>query len=62
MVGGLNSVTGEHLNWHTPKRLKVGDEITVRIVNASLVDPETGKYKPKEKMRSKRPRRKMKST
>jgi len=47
MVGGLNSITREHLRWHSPKRLKVGDEITIKVVSAKSVDSETYKFKPK---------------
>jgi len=43
-VGGLNSVTREHLHWQTPQ-LQVGDTITIQIVEAETVDPELRRYR-----------------
>jgi hypothetical protein len=44
-VGGLDSRTGEHVDWTTPQ-LKVGDLVTVEIVEAEEVDPETRRHIP----------------
>jgi hypothetical protein len=44
-VGGLDSRTGEHVDYETPT-LKVGDKVTVEIVEAEKVDPETRRYVP----------------
>jgi hypothetical protein len=44
-VGGLDSRTGEHIDYEMPE-LKVGDTVTVEIVDADQVDPETGRYVP----------------
>jgi hypothetical protein len=44
-VGGLDSRTGEHLNYTTP-RLRVGDKVSVEIVEAEVVDPEARRYVP----------------
>jgi hypothetical protein len=37
-VGGIDSPAWEHVNWRTPK-LKVGDVVTVEIVEADAADP-----------------------
>ncbi len=37
-VGGLDSAAGEHLHWESPE-LGVGDEVTIRLVEADAVDP-----------------------
>jgi hypothetical protein len=42
-VGGLVVRTDEHVTWETPE-LKVGDTITVEIIEAEHVDPETERY------------------
>jgi len=44
-VGGLDSRTGEHLNYTTPQ-LRVGDKVSVELVEADVVDPETKRYIP----------------
>jgi hypothetical protein len=36
-VGGLNTSTWEHIRWKTP-RLRGGDEILIRIIEANVVD------------------------
>ena len=38
-VAGLDSRTDEHADWAVPE-VAVGDEITIRIVEAENVDPE----------------------
>jgi hypothetical protein len=44
-VGGLDSRTGEHIDYKTPER-KVGDKVTVEIIEADQVDPETRRRVP----------------
>jgi hypothetical protein len=44
-VGGLDSRTGEHVDWTTPE-LKVGDSVTVEIVEIDEVDPEARRHIP----------------
>jgi hypothetical protein len=44
-VGGLDSRTGERVDWTTPQ-LKVGDSVTVKIVEAEEVDPEARREVP----------------
>lgn len=39
-VGGLDSRTGEHVEYETPG-LKVGDKVTVEIIEVNQVDRET---------------------
>ena len=43
-VGALDSRTNEHVRWHTPD-MKVGDEVTIRIIEADQVDPEDRREK-----------------
>ncbi len=42
-VGGLDSRTDEHVKWNVPE-LKVGDKVTVKIVETDKVDPESKRY------------------
>ncbi len=42
-VGGLDSRTDEHVGWQTPE-LRVGDKVTVEIVEAEHVDPEAERH------------------
>jgi hypothetical protein len=44
-AGGLDSRSGEHLDWETPG-LAVGDAVTVEIVEAEQVGPESKRYVP----------------
>jgi len=44
-VGGLDSRTGEHLGWKTP-RIRVGDSVTVKLVETERVDAESKRYVP----------------
>jgi hypothetical protein len=39
-VGGLDSRTREHVDYETPQ-LQVGDKVSVEIIEADQVDPET---------------------
>jgi hypothetical protein len=43
-VGGLDSRTDQHIRWEVPA-VRVGDEITVRVVEAGAVDPPAERYK-----------------
>jgi len=38
-VGGL--AKGAHLHWPSPRKLAVGDEVVVRILEAAYADPPT---------------------
>jgi hypothetical protein len=53
-VGGLTNA--EHLKWTGPQRLRVGDEIRVKIVEAVSVDKpvNTKPIDPTEALRAKR--------
>lgn len=42
-VGGLDSRTDEHVDYATPD-VKVGDKVTVEIIETDRVDPETKRY------------------
>jgi hypothetical protein len=44
-VGGLDSRSGEHLNYTTPE-LRVGDKVSVEIVETEAVYPEAKRYVP----------------
>lgn len=43
-VGGLDSRTDEHVRWQVPE-VKVGDEVTVKILEAARVNPEHSRCK-----------------
>jgi hypothetical protein len=45
-IGGLDTATNENVNWDAPD-LNVGDEITIKIVDAPQVDPEHHRFKAK---------------
>ena len=44
IVGGLDTATKEHLYWETPK-IRVGDEVAIKVVKVFSVDPGT-RYRP----------------
>jgi hypothetical protein len=44
-VGGLDSRTGEHLDYTTPQ-LRIGDKVSVEIVETEVVDPEAKRFVP----------------
>jgi hypothetical protein len=46
-VGGLDSRTGEHLRWSVPE-IRVGDEITIKIIETDQVTPEDSRARPDE--------------
>jgi len=51
-LGGLDSRTGEHVDYRTP-RLRVGDTVGISILEARAVDPEAKRYSanlPQEEM------------
>jgi hypothetical protein len=56
-VGGLDTLTREHLCWHGQKRLKVGDEIKIRVVSAESVDKPTERYAPTQNCGRRKPTR-----
>jgi hypothetical protein len=44
LVGGLVSPAQEHVRWVRQKPLRVGDEIRVKIIDATLVDHPIERY------------------
>jgi hypothetical protein len=42
-VGGLDTTTEEHVRWSAP-RIRVGDEITIRVVESDKIDPPARRY------------------
>jgi hypothetical protein len=44
-VGGLDSTTGEHVRWSVPS-VGVGDEVTVKVVDADQVSPVESRRRP----------------
>ena len=44
IVGGLETPTTEHVRWNTPP-IKVGDTITITIVEADVVDKVSARYR-----------------
>ncbi len=45
-VGGLDSATGEHLVWHEALRLRVGDEIRIKVSADGPTDEPSERKKP----------------
>jgi hypothetical protein len=43
IVGGLDSVSGEHVHWKTPQ-IGIGDKITIEIIEADNVDEAAERY------------------
>ena len=43
-VGGLISPTEEHVRW-THRKLRTGDEVLIRVLKTSRVDPPRSKYR-----------------
>ena len=58
-VGGLDARTDEHVEWKTPG-LDVGDSVTVELVDAAKVDPETRRFLIYDTPDGKKPRPKSK--
>jgi hypothetical protein len=46
-VGGLDTSTDEHVRWRVPE-IGIGDEITIRIVEADTVDQPVQRFKRSE--------------
>jgi len=55
-VGGLISPTDEHVSWIQQKRLRVGDQIRVKVVKVKSVDEPLRKYRrdPAKELRAKK--------
>jgi len=55
-VGGLINPTDEHVSWIRQKRLRVGDEIQVKVVKANSVDEPMRRYRrdPAKELRAKK--------
>jgi|SRR5580658_4420253 hypothetical protein len=53
-VGGLVSQVDEHVRWVNQKHLRVGDQIQIRVVEASAVDKPIERYRtdPKERLKA----------
>ena len=45
-VGGLDTRTDEHIRWPDPPEIKVGDTITVQVIETDTVDPPTARQTP----------------
>jgi hypothetical protein len=59
-IGGLDTIRKEFLRWHAPK-VRVGDEITIHIVNADAVDAASERNQPEAKPVPKTSRRHQRS-
>jgi hypothetical protein len=46
-VGGLDSASDEHVRWQVPE-IAVGDEITIRLVEADTIDQPVQRFKRSE--------------
>lgn len=58
-VGGLDTRTDEHVRWKTPA-LKVGDSVTVDLIEVEEFDSETSRFKLSDMPAGKKPRPKPK--
>jgi hypothetical protein len=45
-VGGLDSRTDEHIHWPAPPEIKIGDTVTIQVVETGAVDPPTERKTP----------------
>src|SRR5262245_26342886 len=45
-VGGLDTRTDEHIRWPDPPEIKVGDTVTIQVVETDAVDPPTERKTP----------------
>lgn len=45
-VGGMDSISGEHLVWHEALRLNTGDEVRIKIVEDGPTDKPAMRKKP----------------
>ena len=42
-IGGLDTVSEEHVRWSVPQ-IRVGDEITVRVIESDEIDTPSERY------------------
>jgi hypothetical protein len=45
-IGGLNTRTDEHIRWPHPQEMKVGDTVTIQVIEALTVDTPTDRKTP----------------
>ena len=45
-IGGLDSRTDEHIRWPDPPEIKVGDTITIQVIETDTVDTPTDRKTP----------------
>jgi hypothetical protein len=45
-IGGLDSHTDEHVRWSDPPEIKVGDTVSVQVIETDTVDPPTDRKTP----------------
>lgn len=45
-IGGLDSRTDEHIRWPEPPEIKVGDTITIQVIETDTVDTPTDRKTP----------------
>jgi hypothetical protein len=45
-VGGLDSHTDEHIGWPDPPEIKVGDTVSIQVIETDTVDPPTERKTP----------------
>ena len=45
-IGGLDSRTDEHIRWPDPPEIKVGDSITIQVIETEMVDTPTDRKTP----------------
>jgi hypothetical protein len=45
-IGGLDSRTDEHIRWPQPPEIKVGDTITIQVIETDTVDTPTDRKTP----------------
>jgi hypothetical protein len=44
--GGLDTRTDEHVSWPDPPDIRVGDTVTIQVVEADAVDPSVARKTP----------------
>jgi hypothetical protein len=45
-IGGLDSRTDEHIRWPRPPEIKVGDTVTIQVIETEIVDTPTDRKTP----------------
>lgn len=45
-IGGLDSRTDEHIRWPRPPEIKVGDTVTIQVIETDIVDTPTDRKTP----------------